>query len=1618
MRKSFSRRITGTIGTSIALMASAVIPTIALVQPASAAVQLTVARTISLGSYSQPTVPYSDGSTVWVANDCPATYTAKVNAKSGAVLTDRWFDLQTQCSESMVSAGNYIYTLDQRGQLVATNKSTDAITRINLSGSSPSDLVTDGRHVWVMSAPQLNSGQWLNTIDNIDSQTNTIVSTFTTPAPYGHGLYMTMSGGNIYMVLLNYKLAKFLVTYNILSDSITNTLPLDTSASYWMGRSLVVNGNIYFTDAAYDDIHVVRLSDYALLPDIQFAANAGPRAITADNDYVYVAMFGTNSVKVYTKSTMAYVQDVAVGGPAHGMYSDGTNLWVTTDSHTLVQIGIKALAASNTVAPAVTDTTSANRWSVGDTVSTTNGTWSNATGYAYQWYRCSGTSVTDATTDSKCTAISSATSQTYTIATADRGYWLASVVTATGDDTTRTTKTSSIAGPVPGPATNSIAPVVTDITTANSYRGGDTVSTTNGTWTGSNGTYTYQWYRCTANTATSPSTDSSCASIGSATASTYVLAQADADKYLVAVVTTTGTNSVTNSAVSNFTNKVVVLGSAVNTVAPVLADQSGSGYDVGGTVMLREGTWTNFKMQPMNYTFTFYACTSNTVTNPETSSSCTARTSPSMYSQTYTIVSGDTGKYIVGVVSMQGMDLSYTNARSNFSIAVGSGPKPCTNRNGICSISVTYSDAFHGTISWTSGTLLPPASMTTYAVTAQNGFGSPASTICTTAAGATTTCSFDVDQRWGSNVTYTVNAKYGGSTVATGGLTTGAPHAAGVNSLVGSTGIGVVLVIDGQMGFGGASLEYSVNGKTCTFTYPTGNGFGLVTTSNACATLGYGSTQEWAEFAESGWLLPNHQYTLTGSYTQLITVSSQNESGVNTAPTSISVATPFVFSFTTLSKPKLGPTDIAAVDNQNGSFTVSWKDPAGPSPLFNQAVGMDSNGAVVAYCSNNSAGASHICTMTPYNPNNPNVPVTFMVMLQWDSSANQGTITEGIPGSYTLNGRTIQYGVIGMFSMSYMGTDGVGSTGAVSAAPGSPASVVATRGNGQITVTWVKPTGANAPTSYTVSVPGQTDCVIDLVQNPSASLSCTFSGLTNGTSYTATVVATNDSGSSSGVTASATPMTAPSAPTGVTASAGNGSATVSWTAPSSNGGSAVTSYTVTASPGGLTCTVNAPATTCTVSGLTNGTAYTFSVVATSTAGNSTPSSASTSVSPQATVPGAPTNVTAASGNGEATVSWTAPVSDGGESIDGYIVTSSPGGLTCTAVAPDTTCTITGLTNGTAYTFTVVASNNIGASDPSSPSNSVTPAAGPSAPDRAQVTPGNHSATINWNTPVDGVTPNRYVVAMNPGGRTCTVDLALNPSAALTCTFTGLTNGVNYSFTIAAFTANGMSANDTVYATPAAAPTKPSAPRGVKFRGSVAGVGTVTWKVSGSNGGSAITKYVVYVTGTRYAKSCTVNMAANPNAALTCSVRGLKPKRFYNFRVKAVNAYGQALSPKARQAIDTVIRVVSFAVGKTTMWSGLTRQAFITAGYIKKFKYTKVTLTGYTNPGGTLVGRTRFTQQRALTVANYFTRQLRAMGVKNVTVIAVGTGASIYKGPVLTPLQRKKNRSVATMLSYK
>src|SRR4051812_2606692 len=136
------------------------------------------------------------------------------------------------------------------------------------------------------------------------------------------------------------------------------------------------------------------------------------------------------------------------------------------------------------------------------------------------------------------------------------------------------------------------------------------------------------------------------------------------------------------------------------------------------------------------------------------------------------------------------------------------------------------------------------------------------------------------------------------------------------------------------------------------------------------------------------------------------------------------------------------------------------------------------------------------------------------------------------------------------------------------------------------------------------------------------------------------------------------PATVPGPPTAVSATGGNGSARVAFTAPSTDGGSPITGYTATSAPDGLTAT--GAASPLTVTGLTNGTAYTFTVTAANAVGPGPASLPSDAVTPAPTAPGPPTGVSAAPGDVAATVSFTAPPSDGGSPITSYTVTSSPG----------------------------------------------------------------------------------------------------------------------------------------------------------------------------------------------------------------------------------------------------------------------------------------------------------------------------------------------------------------------
>ncbi|HBG04174.1 MAG: hypothetical protein A2075_16045 [Geobacteraceae bacterium GWC2_58_44] len=263
---------------------------------------------------------------------------------------------------------------------------------------------------------------------------------------------------------------------------------------------------------------------------------------------------------------------------------------------------------------------------------------------------------------------------------------------------------------------------------------------------------------------------------------------------------------------------------------------------------------------------------------------------------------------------------------------------------------------------------------------------------------------------------------------------------------------------------------------------------------------------------------------------------------------------------------------------------------------------------------------------------------------------------------------------------------------------------------------------------------------------------------------------------------SAIPATAallPGIPAGVTATPGDGKATVRFSPPDS-GDSAITSYTVTAAPGGAIA--YGATTPITVTGLTNGIPYTFTVAASNATGTGLLSSPSNTATPS-TIPSAPSEVKATgAGSGKASISFSLPADNGGSTINAYTVTSTPNSGSTTASA--TPITVTGLTNGTTYTFTVTATNAAGAGPSSTASNSFTPMLVPGQPTGVAASPGNSQATVTFTPPNEvnrAVTS--YTVTAAPGGTRVT-------GTGSPIVVTGLANGTSYTFTVFASNAGG------------------------------------------------------------------------------------------------------------------------------------------------------------------------------------------------------------------------------------
>lgn len=307
------------------------------------------------------------------------------------------------------------------------------------------------------------------------------------------------------------------------------------------------------------------------------------------------------------------------------------------------------------------------------------------------------------------------------------------------------------------------------------------------------------------------------------------------------------------------------------------------------------------------------------------------------------------------------------------------------------------------------------------------------------------------------------------------------------------------------------------------------------------------------------------------------------------------------------------------------------------------------------------------------------------------------------PGSITAATANLQMG-------AWPGTISNPVSGSV---PSAPTNVIGVAGiNADVVVSWLASgtNGGSAITKYDVAPqPGGSTVSAGLA------LSKDMTGLIEGVAYQFAVAATNANGDSvmSVPSAAVVAQRPPGPPTGVTATLIPSFVRLSWVPPANLHGSVPTQYnfTINPSPGGGSGgtaygqnSVQIPLSILTTVGAT----YSWTMTLSSSAGNSSVSVASNTITvPPPTLPNAPTQPTAAgAGSGQILVTWHAPNRDGGSAITGYKIVTSGGGPTVSVGSATFQTTISGLANGTAYTFSIYAFTNVGAS-PAAVTNAAT-----------------------------------------------------------------------------------------------------------------------------------------------------------------------------------------------------------------------------------------------------------------------------------------------------------------------
>ena len=376
----------------------------------------------------------------------------------------------------------------------------------------------------------------------------------------------------------------------------------------------------------------------------------------------------------------------------------------------------------------------------------------------------------------------------------------------------------------------------------------------------------------------------------------------------------------------------------------------------------------------------------------------------------------------------------------------------------------------------------------------------------------------------------------------------------------------------------------------------------------------------------------------------------------------------------------------------------------------------------------------------------------------------------------TIAGVSYDHEAKASYSVTVTASDGTATTDAgvtiavtdVNEPPDAPATPVVSAISGSttsLTVSWDAPANAGRPDIENYDLQyraGDSGPWSNGPQNVTGT-SETITGLTMDTAYQVQVRATNYEGDSGwseppgeGRTNAVT-LSAPDAPGNFDTTAGDGRVTLSWTAPASDGGAAILNYRYRVRPADDSAAWNpdwtdvpdgsdpgssaADETRFVVSGLSNGTQYTFELRAENSAGEGAVVSANeTPLAAPPDEPGRPRGLQADAGDGQVTLRWEAPLDDGGSSITEYQYrhgegASVPAGATWHSAGLNSRQTVTGLTNGRQYSFEVRAANSAGEGPPASiQARPEAIATAPSAPRFLKAVTSNGQVRLSWFAP--------------------------------------------------------------------------------------------------------------------------------------------------------------------------------------------------------------------------------------------------------------------------------------------